>query len=1551
MASMTSSKNFSSLLPHLIRSLVLLITFSALGLVSASAYTYPTVNGTNFLYGNTGTIAVGQSTYGAVPNKTGMPYRYFIPAGYTTATKYPVVIFLHGLGEAGTNNEDQLGSGANGAMSLISSASPNNQANYPCFWVAPQHQGDKVTTGYFGAVDMPDMLKIITTLTTFYNIDTSRIIVTGLSGGAIGVGGMLGDPVGSSTFSCGAPLSGSNLLISMPPKPLWVFHSADDPKVAVGLDDSGVRALREEGRTVIYTRFMSGGHTTTMWTACYQQPLLLPWMLAQKIGLPMQGVFNMLVSGASQGTSLNLSGTADSSVGYNRIGWTSSMNQTTSGNFSDETFSGTAMTTTTTNLAVGNRLQLITGNNPYYFDVVAATDSHHVTLSAAPITYHFANSWPFSICSTGMDLVAPVAGTGTGPTWSMSGIPFSIGYNSIQVMGLAYTSGTMAGETTVNYPYGVNYATTAVNNTTPLIGITSPTIVNSAYTVSTGAGSLAMSGTASESGGAVTAVYWATDLGYSGTAGGTPASWSISSIPLVAGQNIVTVWAQDSNANTTSVSVNVTYTGTTPANQAPVVSAYQIATTNYRANLKNAYPSYQAVVWPANSVNLLGSVSDDGLPTGSSVSVSWSKVSGPGSVTFSNSTSVGTAATFGSVGTYVLQLTATDGTLSDSGQVVVAVLPSGTVQAAVDCGSTSSHTGNDGIVYAADPGTSTGTNITLPGSPQIFDPNGTGPFYYMNAADFTVMTTERLASSTSGLTYTFSGLATGLYDVHLKFIEPGPTLMPGSRVFNISAQGSLVESNVDIAQRLAGIYTPSNTPAPYDDVLPGVSVTGAGTLTVTLSNVAGYPLVSAIVVRTAATPTQTAITSGALPGTGTIGSNYNYTFTTTGYPMPTFTVTSGSLPPGMSIVTTSGTTAAVVGTPTTSGTYSGIITVSNGVGTPVTKSFTIVVRLPDVLFNCQSQGTPPGGNWNTIASYSAGSVPNAKNFGTGASTGISANVTSTFTFGQGYGTPSSALYPLVVQTQSFAVNAATGTGVITLGGLIPSSNYDITLFGSNTGGSGAANFTIGTTTIAYAQGNNTNQTITFSGVVPNGSNQIVISAAPGTSNIASLSVISVTSNSGGGGGTAPTITNSPTNTATAGVGYSFTFSATGSPNPTFSITSGALPPGLSLTGTLNATISGTPTSTDSGPYAAVATATNGVSPAATSGFSISVNHVPAITGTAPGGVVGTAYSFTYTATGYPTPTCTVTSGSLPAGLSLSAGGAITGTPSTAGTSTGVITANNGVSPSATTNFSIVITQAPSISGTAPGGTTGTAYTYSYTVGGSPAPTCTVTSGSLPSGLSLSAAGVISGTPSAAGTSTGVITANNGVSPSATKNFTIVIVSPLNVYFNFEPNGTSTAPGGNWNTVYGATGGNTSGTSTTSKDFNTGASTGVTVGLSGFTFASWYGKVSTALYPSPVQTYSFATGSGITGTVLISGLDSAKTYSVTVFGSDTGGNGPTFHSTYTIGTTALNYVNTNNTTATAVFSSVTPNGSGQITMTVNRATDHIGSLGALLIHQN
>src|SRR5207237_139701 len=143
-------------------------------------------------------------------------------------------------------------------------------------------------------------------------------------------------------------------------------------------------------------------------------------------------------------------------------------------------------------------------------------------------------------------------------------------------------------------------------------------------------------------------------------------------------------------------------------------------------------------------------------------------------------------------------------------------------------------------------------------------------------------------------------------------------------------------------------------------------------------------------------------------------------------------------------------------------------------------------------------------------------------------------------------------------------------------------------------------------------------------------------------------------------------------------------------------------------------------------YPITFTAANGVGTNATQNFTLTVNQAAAITSANNTTfTVGTAGSFTVTATGFPTPTLSET-GALPNGVTFNTStGVLSGTPAagTAGTYPITFTAANGVGTNATQSFTLTVNQAPAI--TSANNTTftvGTAGTFTVTATGSPTPT-------------------------------------------------------------------------------------------------------------------------------------------------------------------------------------------------------------------------------------
>ena len=252
---------------------------------------------------------------------------------------------------------------------------------------------------------------------------------------------------------------------------------------------------------------------------------------------------------------------------------------------------------------------------------------------------------------------------------------------------------------------------------------------------------------------------------------------------------------------------------------------------------------------------------------------------------------------------------------------------------------------------------------------------------------------------------------------------------------------------------------------------------------------------------------------------------------------------------------------------------------------------------------------------------------------------------------------------------------------------------------------------------------------------------------------------------------------------TSGAAYSVTLNATGGATPyTWSLSSGSLPANLTLSAA--GVVSGSPGST--GNFSFTALVTDNLGATAAQAYTLTVNApvVPPVlpATTLPPGTVGVVYSQTIPLNGGTAPfTWSVSSGSLPAGLSLTSGN-IVGTPSTAVSANfnvQVVDANN---LTAIQSYTLII-NAPAVSPvlpatTLPLGTVGVAYSQTIPLNGGTAPfTWSVSSGSLPAGLSLSS-GNIAGTPStavSANFNVQVVDANNS---TATQSYTLTI-NPVN----------------------------------------------------------------------------------------------------------------------------------------------------------------------------
>ncbi|MFN7974023.1 MAG: putative Ig domain-containing protein [Acidobacteriota bacterium] len=252
-----------------------------------------------------------------------------------------------------------------------------------------------------------------------------------------------------------------------------------------------------------------------------------------------------------------------------------------------------------------------------------------------------------------------------------------------------------------------------------------------------------------------------------------------------------------------------------------------------------------------------------------------------------------------------------------------------------------------------------------------------------------------------------------------------------------------------------------------------------------------------------------------------------------------------------------------------------------------------------------------------------------------------------------------------------------------------------------------------------------------------------------------------------------------------GTPYAQTLSAAGStPAYSFAVTAGALPAGLALSPA--GVLSGTPATPGFSLFTVTATDANGctgdyaywlaIQAAGCAGAGITM------TPSLPSGHPNAPYSQTITASGGSSPyTFALRDGSLPAGVSLSSAGVVSGVPTQVGVSTFTVAASDANGCIGAQRYSIAILAAPFCPGVSlspaslPAGTGGVPYGQTITGSGGLAPYYfSVTSGAMPPGLTLSSGGVVAGTPAQLGSYTFEVTAFDSVGCSGRRTYVLVI---------------------------------------------------------------------------------------------------------------------------------------------------------------------------------
>ncbi len=214
-----------------------------------------------------------------------LPYRLRLPSNFDSKKgPYPLLIFLHGAGERGTDNRAQLVHG----KPLMEQAADR----YGCLVVAPQCPPEKLWAGHHWSDEnlsltaqpsgpMRLLMKLIDQMETDYPIDSDRVYIMGLSMGGFGTWDAIQRY--PERFAAAAPICGGGdpaLVERIKNTPIWAFHGEIDSVVPVSRSRRMVDGLKKLGGKIRYSEYPGVYHGS--WNNAFAEPELLDWMTGQK---------------------------------------------------------------------------------------------------------------------------------------------------------------------------------------------------------------------------------------------------------------------------------------------------------------------------------------------------------------------------------------------------------------------------------------------------------------------------------------------------------------------------------------------------------------------------------------------------------------------------------------------------------------------------------------------------------------------------------------------------------------------------------------------------------------------------------------------------------------------------------------------------------------------------------------------------------------------------------------------------------------------------------------------------------------------------------------------------------------------------------------------------------------------------------------------------------------------------------------------------------------------------------------------------------------------
>ena len=209
----------------------------------------------------------GKQAAGLIETTVRLGYLLFLPQNYGQQPdeKWPLILYLHGVGESGDDLELVK---IHGIPKIV-----ERRPDFPFVALSPQ-----CPSGTMWSAHYQTLKALLHQVVTGYAVDEKRVYLTGNSMGGYGTWGMaMAHP---NLFAAIAPVCGGGhpeFALALRDMPVWAFHGAEDVAIPPEASQRMVDAVRDCGGDVRFTVYPGVGHDA--WTQTYDNPELYDWFL------------------------------------------------------------------------------------------------------------------------------------------------------------------------------------------------------------------------------------------------------------------------------------------------------------------------------------------------------------------------------------------------------------------------------------------------------------------------------------------------------------------------------------------------------------------------------------------------------------------------------------------------------------------------------------------------------------------------------------------------------------------------------------------------------------------------------------------------------------------------------------------------------------------------------------------------------------------------------------------------------------------------------------------------------------------------------------------------------------------------------------------------------------------------------------------------------------------------------------------------------------------------------------------------------------------------